>query len=508
MKRIVNSEEMKFCDSNTISHFGIPSLVLMERAALCVVSHIPAQHLQGRVLIVCGNGNNGADGLAIARLLYQKGCELAVAQIAGSGKRSQENEAQLHILKQYGIPISGRIPDRMDYSCVIDALFGVGLSRAPKDAYAEWIMDMNRINGYKVAVDIPSGVSGNTGMAYEPSFCADLTVTFAYRKVGQILYPGREKCGAVVVSDIGITDESWLGRQPACYAPDREDLAKLPKRPAHAHKGTFGKLLVVAGSKNMAGAALFCAQAAYRTGCGLVKICTPEENRAVMQTALPEAVLLTYKEEAGPVTESIARAVQWATVIALGPGLGTGKAAQELVKLVLQHAAVPMVIDADGLNILSGHLDWLEESRAKIIVTPHLGEMARLTKKELPQIQNDLVGTAREFARRYAVICVLKDAATVTASSDCAYLNVSGCSAMSKGGSGDVLTGIIAGLLAQGMETEDAAYVGAYIHGLAGEAAAEQMGSHSVLARDLINAVSRVLQIGQDGPERHGYGKV
>lgn len=494
MKRVVTSKEMKLCDNNTIEYFGVPSLVLMERAALSVTEQAMQRLSRGNTaLIVCGNGNNGADGLAAARLLVQRGIQVCVVQAEDNGKRSKENQLQHQILQQYGIPVLNQIPEDTVYHCVIDALFGVGLSRPVKGQYAEWILEMNRLDAFKIAVDVPSGVSSDSGEAYEPSFEADLTVTFAYQKAGQILYPGCAKCGMVKIAEIGITDESWLDCRPSCYTLEQSDLQRLPHRPARSNKGTFGKLLVIAGSKDMAGAALFCAKAAYRTGCGLVKICTPQENRIPLQNALPEAILLTYHDLKCK-TEAILEAIKWADVIALGPGIGTGKRACKIVELTLKHAAVPMVIDADGLNIISKHLKLLQHTKAELILTPHLGEMARLTGKQIAEIQNTLLKTATDFATYYRLICVLKDARTVTACADgTAYLNTSGCNAMAKGGSGDVLTGIIAGLLAQGMSARDAASLGVYIHGLSGEEAASKIGNYSVLATDLLDAIGSVM---------------
>ncbi len=517
MKRIVNSEEMQYCDSNTINHFGIPSLVLMERAALSVTNQMTMMHTARqphavppgrippritagtRVLIVCGNGNNGADGLAIARLLFQQGCDVTAAQVPDNGKRSKDNQIQRDILQRYGIQIQEHIPQKMQYQYVVDALFGVGLSRPPKGEYAEWIRVMNRLDAYKVAVDMPSGVSSDDGTVYEYAFEADLTVTFAYQKIGQLFYPGCEKCGHTVLAEIGITDDSWLGRSPSCYALEPPDLARLPYRPAHSHKGTFGRLLAAAGSRGMAGAALFSAEAAYRMGCGLVKICTPRENRVILQSTLPEAVLLTGKDKRIR-QELFLEAVKWADAIALGPGIGTGRQAQRILKMTLEHAEVPVVIDADGLNILAGHLEWLQRTRAEVIITPHLGEMSRLTGKKVSDIQESLLSTAREFAGRFRITCVLKDARTVTAFPDGeAYINTSGCNAMAKGGSGDVLTGMIGGLLAQGMAVRDAVPMGVYIHGLAGEAAAREKGKYSVLARDMIAAAGSVIKEFQSG---------
>lgn len=384
----------------------------------------------------------------------------------------------------------------MPVTYVVDALFGVGLSRPPKGAYAQWIHTMNRLDGYKVAVDMPSGVSSDTGEAYEAAFCADITVTFAYQKAGQVLYPGREKCGEVRTADIGITAESWLGRSPSCYAYGPEDLYRIPKRPKRSNKGTFGKVLAIAGSINMAGAACFCAQAAYRAGCGLVNIYTPQENRTVLQSMVPEAILTTYMGE-DAAGQQLLDALSWADAIILGPGIGTGSQAASITKTVVLHATCPVVVDADGLNILSGSLELLHQAKAELAITPHVGEMARLCQKQVADIQPALLETARAFSDRFQLTCVLKDAATVTAiPGQAAYINTSGCSAMAKGGSGDILAGIVAAFAAQGMKLEAAAPLAVYVHGLAGEAAAAQKGCYSVLARDILAAIGPVLQEG------------
>ena len=502
MRQIVNSEEMKYLDQQTIGHFGVPSLVLMERAALGVVEQIPAQFAHGgRILVVCGNGNNGADGLAIARILYQQGCEVTIVELADHGRRSKENKKQREILLQYGLKIQEEFGGcSLNYDCIVDALFGVGLSRPLQKEAAKWVQIMNGLTGYKVAVDMPSGISSDTGQIYGVAFQADLTVTFAYQKMGQALYPGREKCGKLVIAKIGITGESWLGRVSTCFALEQIDIQNLMHRPARSNKGTFGKVLVIAGSLAMAGAAIFCARAAYRMGCGLVKICTPEENRQILQTTLPEAVLYVYDQklfdEAG-----FARELEWADSIALGPGLGTGKCAQHIVQMVLAQAKEPLVIDADALNIIADHLDWLDRAEMPVVVTPHIGEMARLCKKQIPQILEEPFIVAKEFAQCFGVTCVLKDAATVTASKNGnTYINTSGCNAMAKGGSGDVLTGIIAALLAQAKHgilgiagIDEIAAMGVYIHGLAGEKAAERKGNGSVLAGDIIESIGMVI---------------
>ncbi len=514
MQWIVTSEEMKALDRTTIEHFQVPSIVLMERAALCFTKEVIKKVPCGHILAVCGNGNNGADGLAAARLLHQKGYEVTVVQAMDNGRRTKENQLQRDILKRYGIHITEQLPKEQRFDCVADALFGVGLSREPKGMYAEWISYMNACSGLKAAIDMPSGVSSDNGEAYGTAFYADLTVTFAYTKAGQLLYPGRMLCGELVTADIGITDASFLHQKPSAFTYDMTDLKRIPPRHPRGNKGTFGHVLAVAGSKNMAGAALFCAQAAYCTGCGLVKIYTEKENRVMLQSTLPEAILSVYQDDlpqddsktlsaqiAAGLDASLEEAIHWADVIILGPGIGQGKKARQIVAQVMKQAAVPVVADADALNILAEHLDLLKQAFAPLVITPHLGEMARLCKTDTNALKQSVRQAAEQFAKTYGLTCVLKDATTVTAGAGGTSFQTAGCSAMAKGGSGDVLAGIIAGLIAQGMVPEEAAHLGVYVHGLAGSRAARIKGSYSVLARDLIDAVGAVMECREESEE-------
>lgn len=269
---------------------------------------------------------------------------------------------------------------------------------------------------------------------------------------------------------------------------DQKILEKLPERPKRSHKGMFGKALCIAGSVNMAGAAYLCAGAAYRSGAGLVKILTPEENRVILQTLLPEAVMTTFEQNEWEALDNILEeALSWATVAAIGPGLGRKPWAYHMMKLTLQKFHGPLVIDADALNILSEHMEWLEQHEGNVILTPHVGEFSRLTGVESREISKDISGWAAAFAREHHCICILKDAPSAAALPDgTCYVNTTGNSGMSTGGSGDVLTGILAGLLAQKVDPSDAALLGMWIHGRAGDLAMEQEGVYGLLARHLL----------------------
>lgn len=495
MKILVDGKQMKQCDKNTMEHFKIPSLVLMERAALEtteeIISCFPGKE-RVSVLVVCGYGNNGGDGLAIVRMLWQKGYDVA-AVMPEEGRPSQETAAQLEILDAFGIAVGHGLPKR-DFDVIVDALFGIGLSRNPEGIYREYITEMNGLKGLKIAVDIPSGVHADTGAVMGTAFRADKTITFAFAKPGLLLYPGAACAGTVLVKDIGIGKQSFLEEKPSLYCMEKKDLSRLPRRRPDSNKGTYGKVLTVAGHKNMAGAAFLSAKAAYVTGAGLVRVFTEESNRIILQQLLPEAILTTF-EGTKFLPELLPEALHWPSVIVAGPGLGTGKTARKLVRLVLKYAEAPVILDADGLNVTAEHPEWLKTAKVPIIVTPHPGEMARLTGKSISDIQKQILQVARDFAREYNVICVLKDAGTVTALPDgTAWINTSGNNGMATAGSGDVLTGILAGLIAQGMSPQKAAALGVYLHGAAADRQVSETGARAMMAQDIIEGTAAVLR--------------
>ena len=330
----------------------------------------------------------------------------------------------------------------------------------------------------------------STGAVMGAGFYADMTVTFAFAKLGLMLFPGAEYAGEVVVKEIGIDRCSFLAVKPNNFCLDFGDLCEIPCRKMHSNKGSYGKVLTIAGQKNMAGASYLSAKASYLTGAGLVKVVTPEENRIILQQLLPEAILETY----GDALDNLEKVLSWASVIVAGPGLGMGANAKHIVKKVLQSATVPVILDADGLNLVADNPQWLKEAKGTVIVTPHLGEMARLIHEDVQVIQNRLLETAKEFAENYEVICVLKDARTVTAvPGGFAWVNDSGNNGMATAGSGDVLTGVLAGLIAQGMEPQYAASMGVYLHGLAGDVQTKERGAYGLMAQDILEGIARVL---------------
>lgn len=508
MRYLVTGQQMKEIDRYTIETVGIPSLVLMERAALGVAREV--RGLAGktdRIRAVCGVGNNGADGVAAARMLSLEGYDVSIVPVGDIRRGTREFQVQMEIAKNLGLPVRAWedvIPGGCDV--VIDGLFGVGLAREVEGEYRRVIEAINAMEKVRVvSVDLPSGIHSATGEVMGAALRADVTVTFGWEKLGSVLYPGREYCGRVVVEDIGFAEVSLRKAAPFSWTYEREDLKGLPARPAYSNKGTFGKVLLIAGSKGMSGAAFLAALAAYRMGAGLVKVMTVKENRDVLQQQLPEAIVTAYdpkeltaadKETKSPGKawrDMAERECAWADVVAIGPGLGKDPYVKDLVQAVLVSAYVPIVLDADGLNTIARFPSLEQYYTENIVITPHLGEMARLTGKTIGQIKKDVLGTAREYAAARGVVCVLKDAATVVATREgkC-YVNKSGNSCMAKAGSGDVLAGMIAALLAQGMEPFEAAALGVYIHGLAGDRYLEKHGSQSLLARELAEEAGKI----------------
>lgn len=501
MRYLVSGAQMKEIDRFTIQEVGIPSLVLMERAAMAVAEEAHrAAGPGGRVLAAAGLGNNGADAVAAARMLKEKGHPAAVILAGDPERGTEELKLQIEIARRLGVEIE-QFGDFIPGGCsvLIDGVFGVGLNRPVTGNYGDFLRFLKEIQAETVvAVDVPSGVSSDTGALLGPALRADVTVTFGYEKIGCAVYPGKDYCGRLVVADAGFPAEAVRRSGASVFTWEKEDLSRLPARPAYSNKGTFGKVLVAGGRKNMAGAACLAALAAYRMGAGLVKILTPEANREILQTFLPEAVLIPYEEdrlfeEGGLSQEDVEQLCREASAVVLGPGLGRDETAGKLVQAVLSAACSPVVLDADGLNAVAEREEFTRYFTENIVITPHLLEMSRLLGVPVGEIQKDLVGTAARYADRYGITCVLKDAATVVAGGDGSlFVNGSGCSAMAKGGTGDVLSGVIGALLAQGLDEPAAASLGVYVHGLAGERAAELHGEWAVLAKDVADALGDV----------------
>lgn len=491
MKYILTGEQMRYADNYTIERMGVPSLVLMERAALQVVQTMEQEQIDcSRALVVCGSGNNGGDGLVIARLLALKGCDVDVWYVGNYESASEENKKQYEIANNYEVSVRNTLEEK-EYSVIIDSIFGTGLRREITGRYRDAIETLNDMQGTKIAVDIPSGISDTTGKVWGIAFRAHITVCLAFEKLGTVLFPGTEYAGKRVVADIGIA-ENALPKEQKIYTYEWKDGKKLlPVRNEDSHKGSYGKVLMIVGSCGMAGAAFLSAKAAYSAGAGLVRIYAPEENRVILQQLLPEAIITTYNQFD---KNRLKELLDWADVVAIGPGLGQSELSEHIFTYTMQYAKLPCVIDGDGLNLLAEDLSALEHKK-QIILTPHMKEMSRLLQCDIEEIAENRIELLNEFTRDYPVVCALKDTRTFVACEDSdLYLNTTGNAAMAKAGSGDVLAGMVTGFLAQGMDKKAACETAVFLHGLCGDYAKAKKGSYSVLASDLIEELSQVLK--------------
>ncbi|MGN0398895.1 MAG: NAD(P)H-hydrate dehydratase [Blautia sp.] len=494
MKQLVTGSQMQQLDRYTINEIGIPSLVLMERAARSVYDALYSEHFPlKKVLILCGSGNNGADGVALARMLHLDGIPVHVWILGQESHFTEEMEQQIKIAEKYQISFVKNVC-LSEYTTIVDAIFGVGLSREVTGIYQKIIEEVNQTAASVVSVDIPSGIHADTGAVMGCAIHACLTVTFAYEKAGMLLYPGALCSGKIITADIGIRKMPETVFDFSIHACEESDLLNIPDRRQDGNKGTFGKVLLIAGNADTSGAPYLCACAAMHTGAGMIKIHTREENRSILPVMLPESMYSFYGENKIE-QEALTAAMEWADVIGIGPGLGTGAQAAELLDFVMYQGRKPLVIDADGLNLIKDRMELLENYKEPVIVTPHLGEFSRISGLSIRKWKESPLMSTRNFAENHHLTVVCKDARTIISDgSREIYINPSGNCGMATAGSGDVLTGIILGLLAQGSTPLNAAVTGTWIHGLAGDQAAAEKGSYSMLAGDLITGVETILK--------------
>ena len=501
MKYIVDSDKMKNIDKYTMEVIKVPPLVLMERAAMEVAYKVKqAINKEDRILVVCGPGNNGADGVAAGRILFLQGYQVAILLLFEREKCSEQMKVQLTIAENLGISIDNS-KKTYEYNIIIDALFGIGLSKPIEGRLAKIINEINESNQKVFSVDIPSGISADTGKVMNVAIKADYTITFGYMKHGLILYPGLEFAGEINVADIGFPKEALQSVKADTFYYTIEDLSLIPKRKRNGHKGTFGKVLVIAGSEGMSGAAYLSAKACLKIGAGMVKILSSQMNREILQTLLPEALFASYDTD-----KSISSSISWADVIVIGPGLGLSEKTEELLNAVINlKPKARLIIDADAINTLAARLDNDDEttvSRMELIadllptnsiLTPHPMELSRLMGLSMADIQKNIIDIANQCSYNNELVYVMKDTRTIVTKSAQKYINSSGNNGMATAGSGDVLTGIIAGLVAQGMEAFEASCLGVYIHGLAGDVAKDKMSEYSLMAIDIADAIHDII---------------
>lgn len=495
MQKILNAVEMRRDDENTIQRDGIPSQKLMECAARAALTILKTRFDTAHVLFLCGSGNNGGDGFAMARFFAADGGKATVVYLGKKDPRGlpDVDAMSAECARQYTLlPKTVTLADTLcltGITTVVDAIFGIGLTRPIEGKIKETIDMLNQAHLPVLAVDIPSGINADNGAVMGVAISATETVAIAARKYGHVLYPGAQFCGKVTVANIGIRTGEAKG-----YLLERDDLSLLPPRPSRSHKGTFGRVLVVGGSPNMSGAAYLAAKAAYRTGAGLVEICCPTENRLAHQISLPEAILTAYTAQ--DAKERFTSRLPAASAVAIGMGLSQSETAKTLVATALTECQIPLIVDADALNLIAADptlLALLYHRTTPTVLTPHIAEMARLTGKAIPLISGDMPHAATALSLACGATVVLKDARTVIADGDTIYINTFGNSGMATGGSGDVLAGIIASFAAQGADAVTAAKIGVLTHALAGDVAKEHTGEHGLMASDLIEGICRIL---------------
>ncbi|KXG74457.1 bifunctional ADP-dependent NAD(P)H-hydrate dehydratase/NAD(P)H-hydrate epimerase [Thermotalea metallivorans] len=503
--KVVDGIEMKKLDRKAMEEYGIPGVILMEHAGMAVTEEIlkDLAHQENKeIVIVCGTGNNGGDGVVAARHLHQKGFPVKVRIIGDIARISEDAKINCDILKKLRVDIK-TIIDFKDVpklseelsrcGVIVDAIFGTGLNKEVQGLTREVILAVNRTNTYVLSIDIPSGVRASDGHICGIAVKADKTVVLQLPKIGNIQFPGADYAGEMVVKDIGIPHEAIeKSNFPINLITADMVQAILPQRRKDTHKGNYGKAYIVAGSTGMTGAAMLTCEAVLRSGAGLLKVAIPQSLNNIMEVRLTEAITVPLPELKKGVVgisdiEKIIKTMQESDVIAVGPGSGQTRELEEVLRNIFEAATIPIVLDADALNALAHRQEILKLIKSAAVLTPHTGEMSRLTNIPVEEINRNRIQIALEFAKKWNVILILKGARTIVASPDGkVFVNTTGNPGMATAGSGDVLTGIVTGLLAQGIQPIKAAIAAVYLHGVAGDRAAARLGEYGLIAGDIV----------------------
>lgn len=526
--RVAFPNQIKEMDRRCAAEYGIPELKLMENAGrnvyLETVAYCKRQHSvpeAKKVVCICGKGNNGGDGFVAARYFLNYGWEVETFVCASSLEEGSSASTNYQMLLNMDAEVIHLTEEHFPYfletvanaDVVIDALFGTGLHSAIRGLQAQVITAVNEVaEGLVVAVDIPSGIDGNTGKILGCAIEADLTVSMAVAKAGNLQYPGKEYSGELVVTEIGVPQELLSNMGIRTFQSESSLVRSLfPPRKKDSNKGTYGRVGIITGSEGMTGAGLLAARAALRTGAGLVYLIVPKALSHIYECASQETVTVPVGEDAPYFTEEdipqVLKACEAMDSIVLGPGMGKREETQaflqgflEDVDALLNSENQTLILDADALNLLSVHVEQLQEIQMTTVLTPHPGEMARLYGTTVAEIQKDRIQVAKSFAATYETIVVLKGAATVTALPDgTVYLNPTGNPGMATAGSGDVLCGVLGAMTAGETDVDLAVPCGVYLHGLAGDIAAEQFGEYSMIAGDMVRTLSAAIRKIQKG---------
>ncbi|MCK4397064.1 NAD(P)H-hydrate dehydratase [candidate division WOR-3 bacterium] len=506
--KIVSIKEMREIDRMAIKELGIPGVVLMENAGQSVVSAMEdffGLENVHKVTVVCGKGNNGGDGFVVSRYLINQKISVdvyimgTVSSIVGDAKKNLDILAGLGLNPKVIVSKKDlrELRTSLTHSGIaVDAIFGTGFSGKIRGITEDVVKELNEAGINIVSVDTPSGIDSDTGAVSGEVVQADLTVTMGLPKVGQFLYPARHYVGELYVADIGFPEQVINDVEVKGTLVDNEVLRRfIPWRAPNLHKGAFGRILIIAGSTGMSGAAAMAATSALRAGAGLVYLAIPEHLNPILEAKCTETITIPLPQtEDGSISlkayTKIMDEIKKVDVVAIGPGMSQHPETQKLVRKVAENANAPLLVDADGINALVGYTKVLKKRKKPTVITPHPGEMARLIESNARDIERNKVEVSRRYASKWGVILVLKGAPTVTSEQDGSFwLNPHVNSGLATAGSGDVLTGLIIGFLAQKTTPLAAAVSGVYIHSLAGEILKEKMGEHSIIAGDLIDAI-------------------
>jgi len=507
MKSVVTASQMAEMDALCTQKYRIPGLILMENAGrgLADVARTMLKDPIGKnVSIFCGPGNNGGDGYVAARHLTNMGAFVTVHVLAERAKIAGDALVNLTILEStgYSIDFLKRIPQTLQPPphLIIDAMLGTGVSGPLRGLYAQAVDFLNAQSVPILAVDVPTGVDADNGVINEKAVRAQKTATMAMPKIGLLLPPGRLHAGDLSVVDICMPSEIITLKPSQTWQIEVGDIPPvLPRRAPDAHKNRCGTVAVVAGSSGFTGAATLTSQAVMRSGAGLCYLCSPLSLNPIYEIKLTEVITWPFDDagtgylHSGCLSQLLPK-LRGQTVVAVGPGLGQHEQTVELVRQLLRELAQPMVLDADGLNACEGHTDLMKNYRGELVLTPHPGELARLTGLSTNDILRDRIAVARDCAAKWGVTLVLKGAPSVIAfTNGHIFINSTGNAGMATAGSGDVLTGIIAGFMAQGVSAQDAAMAGVYVHGLAGDRASRRLGQIGMIAGDILCNVPQTL---------------
>ena len=475
--KIGNSELIRNIDNYCIKELNIPSLILMENAAIKIIKNINFEKFKS-FTIVCGNGNNGGDGLAVARQLFSMNMKVDIF-IVGNHSMSKDCTANYEILKNMGININhiakseeiqslNQALDENDMT--IDAIFGIGLTRKIEGIYDEVIKIINEKSSYTLSIDIPSGMKCDSFGILGSSIESNKTVSFEVYKKGFLDYESEKYTGTIIIEKIGVPDFVVNKFHSKEYLTEINDIKNIiKKRSKYSHKGDFGRVTIIAGSENFTGAAYISTMSAVRSGAGLVTLCTKKSIVDILKSKLVEAMSMSYEDN------TFDNVISNSDSIAMGPGMGNDEFTFKQVKNILSKEGCSVVLDADALNVLKDNLELLKNSNRRIVITPHMGEMSRLTGIPINKLIEDRIEIAVKFAKKYDVIVLLKGYNTIITDGTEVFINSTGSSKMASGGMGDALTGIIASFIGQGYDVFKAAILGAYIHGYCGDVLSKDM---------------------------------